>query len=60
MTKKETLTFFYESCGECSNADTKNGKHYCILKERRIPFLWGEIPEWCPLSDKMEVADGHK
>ena len=56
MTKKETIEFYYRSCGECSNADMKNGMGYCVKKKRRIPDLWGEIPKWCPLEDKDETV----
>ena len=54
--KVETITFEYEHCGECTNADYRgDGKKYkCLLKKRLIPDLWGEIPDWCPLPDKEE------
>jgi hypothetical protein len=58
MTKLETITFEYEHCGECSNADWSGlepRKHYCLLKKRKkIPELWGQIPKWCPLPDKVD------
>ena len=50
--KKETIVYEYKACGECSNADMKNGMGYCVKAKRRIPYLWGEIPKWCPLEDK--------
>jgi len=55
MIKQETLTFYYEHCGECSNCDTDSKDRWkCLLKRRIIPDLWGEIPKWCPLESKME------
>ena len=55
MIVKETLTFIYKHCGECSNADVK-----CYLKNRKIPDLWGKIPRWCPLErvNKKEEKNG--
>ena len=57
MTKIETVTQEIEHCGECPHVDwnTAPKKHYCIRKElRKIPDLWGEIPDWCPLETKEE------
>ena len=58
--KQETLTFYYESCGECPNAlswyDTGKCEPRCDHGKRRriIKDLWGKIPDWCPLEDKEE------
>ena len=57
MTKLETLTFEYERCGECPNADYQptercTNRHKCWKNGRVIPNLWGKIPKWCPLPNK--------
>ena len=58
--KIETITFEYEHCGECPNCGCFEGSndYWCVLIEKdtltlreKIPDLWGEIPEWCPLPD---------
>ena len=64
--KIETIEFEYEHCGECSNCDVVFGKRgktgnfpsswKCELTGKKIPGLWGDIPEWCPLPDK-ETSD---
>jgi len=58
--KQETITFEYEHCGECPNADycpIKGNTHRyrCFKTKYKIPDLWGEIPKWCPLEDKREL-----
>ena len=63
MTKLETLTFEYERCGECPNADYQPTKRYtakCWKNGRVIPNLWGKIPKWCPLPNKEveKLIDG--
>ena len=59
MTRKETITFDYEHCGECSDIEmifpAKKLLEYgcCKAKGKRIiPDIWGDIPDWCPLPDK--------
>ena len=52
----ETITFEYEHCGECSNADTAVGDNtwrcFKIKSCRKIPSLWNKpIPAWCPLPE---------
>jgi len=56
MTKIEVLTFEYEHCAECSNVDesTRKGKWKCLLQRKIVPELWGDIPGWCPLPDKVK------
>uniref|UniRef100_A0A6H1ZEL4 Uncharacterized protein n=1 Tax=viral metagenome TaxID=1070528 RepID=A0A6H1ZEL4_9ZZZZ len=61
--KQQTLTFYYEHCGECPNVldyfDHNKKDFRCELSKRGrgnriIPTLWGEIPGWCPLENKGE------
>jgi len=56
MSKIETITFEYNHCGECPNANGggHNYKSYCDKKEKKINNLWGKIPKWCPLEDKVD------
>ena len=60
MTKQETLTFYYENCGECPNVldyfDTGKVGYRCDRGKRIriIHDLGGKIPDWCPLPDKIE------
>jgi len=61
MSKVELVSMEYEYCGECSNVDSTwtnpKSKLYCIKAHKR-PLkradLWGKIPTWCPLPDKVE------
>lgn len=58
MTKKETITFEINHCGECSNAEpARKDRWKCLKKRKLIPDLWGDIPEWCPLSEKPDSID---
>lgn len=55
MKKKETITYEYEHCGECPNAEDYfpelKPRYRCLKEQRRvIKDLWGEIPDWCPLE----------
>ena len=58
--KQETITFYYEHCGECPNAldwynkATKKWRagYRCGKRRKLIRDLWGAIPDWCPLPDK--------
>ena len=60
MTKKETVTFEYEHCGECPHAeDRMDGNYLCYVCTRRkrnksIKDLWGEIPNWCHLENSND------
>ena len=57
MTKKETITFQYEHCEECSNrSGPKYMKWTCSKTRRIIPDLWGDIPDWCPLEEVETVT----
>lgn len=64
--KVETLTFEYEHCGECPNVfdwcDTGKKGYRCNRGKRIriIPDLWGKIPDWCPLPNKVEPVIGGK
>ena len=49
--KLEIITNEIEHCGECSNCDYNRKRYRCLLKKKRIPEIWGEIPTWCPLED---------
>ena len=51
--KQQTLTFYYENCGECPNVEMATKERWkCLLKRKIVPDLWGEIPSWCLLKDK--------
>ena len=55
MIRKETITFYYEHCGDCPYPiQTSEGKEKCRKKNRIIPDVWEEIPDWCPLEVKGE------
>ena len=49
-----TITHEYEHCGECPAALGEPDRHWCNRIDRRIPALWGDIPDWCPLETKEE------
>ena len=58
MKKKDTMTAYYEHCGECPYAEFCGwnerkivAKFKCDKENRIIEDLWGEIPKWCPLGD---------
>ena len=48
MTKIEAVSFEYEHCGDCYHAYDKT----CDLTGKKIPEMWGKIPDWCPLENK--------
>ena len=54
--KVETITFEYEHCAECPNTLMDYNGDWCDRNQcrKRIPYLWGDIPDWCPLETKEE------
>ncbi len=43
-------------CGECCDCDTtKRGVFCCFITKKKIKEIWGEIPKWCPLPEKVET-----
>lgn len=58
-------TVEYKHCCDCPYADNKvkngnfvPGKYRCTKKNKTLPDIWvrGEIPDWCPLEDKVETV----
>lgn len=49
------VTFEVEHCSECSKGkQAYDGDWVCLLKQKLISVLWGDIPNWCPLPEKEE------
>ena len=64
MTKIETIIVEYEHCGECIYVldwfDTGKAGHRCEKRKRIIKELWGDIPTWCPLTNKERSEKGQE
>ncbi len=57
MNKVGTVIVEYEHCGKCLAAlwsfnPNKSDQSECDRTDRKIPNLWGDIPDWCPLETK--------